>query len=74
MLENWRSPSYSTLRRTLLELDYEDYSARLASFFEITPIEGETLAVDGKVLKGSYLFVKNRVYISSRFRVRVICP
>ena len=36
-----RLPSYSTLRRTLLELDYEDYSARLASFFEITPIEVE---------------------------------
>jgi hypothetical protein len=35
-----RLPSYSTLRRTLLELDYEDYSARLASFFEIAPIEG----------------------------------
>ena len=44
-----RLPSYSTRRRTLLELDYEDYSARLASFLEITPIEGETLAVDGKV-------------------------
>lgn len=57
-----RLPSYSTLRRALLELDYEDYSARLASFFEITPIEGETLAVDGKVLKGSYLLSEDNPY------------
>ncbi len=48
-------PSYSTIRRALLSLDYEDYSCRLAQFFGITPIEGETLAVDGKVLRGSYL-------------------
>jgi hypothetical protein len=48
-------PSYSTIRRALLCLEYEDYSCRLASFFEITPIKGETLALDGKVLKGSYL-------------------
>jgi hypothetical protein len=44
-----RLPSYSTIRRALLGLDYEDYSARLAHFLEITPLEGETLAVDGKV-------------------------
>jgi hypothetical protein len=50
-----RLPSYSTVRRALLNLDYEDYSHRLAQFFEITPIKGETLALDGKVLKGSYL-------------------
>ncbi|NJO99063.1 MAG: transposase family protein [Pleurocapsa sp. CRU_1_2] len=55
LLKVERLPSYSTIRRTLLELDYEDYSARLASFFEITPIKGETLALDGKVLRGSYL-------------------
>lgn len=50
-----RLPSYSTIRRALLGLDYEDYSARLARFFKITPLEGETLAVDGQVLRGSYL-------------------
>lgn len=50
-----RLPSYSTIRRALLGVDYEDYSCRLASFFEITPIKGETLALDGKVLRGSYL-------------------
>ena len=50
-----RLPSYSTIRRALLNLDYEDYSQRLSKFFEIEPIEGETLALDGKVLKGSDL-------------------
>lgn len=50
-----RLPSYSTIRRALLNLDYEDYSHRLGQFFNITPIEGETLALDGKVLRGSYL-------------------
>jgi len=48
-------PSYSTIRRSLLPLDYKEYSARLAQFFELEPISGETLALDGKVLKGSYL-------------------
>ena len=47
--------SYSTIRRSLLPLDYKEYSARLAQFFELEPISGETLALDGKVLKGSYL-------------------
>lgn len=49
-----RLPSYSTIRRVLLTLDYQQYSAALARFFGITPLPGETLAVDGKVLRGSY--------------------
>ena len=49
-----RLPSYSTIRRVLLSLDYQQYSAALANFFEIEPLPGETLAVDGKVLRGSY--------------------
>ena len=48
-------PSYSTIRRSLLSLDYQEYSCRLAQFFGITPLMGETLALDGKVLRGSYL-------------------
>ena len=55
LFEVTRIPSYSTIRRTLLGLDYEDYSCRLANFFEIKPLAGETLALDGKVLRGSYL-------------------
>jgi hypothetical protein len=49
-----RLPSYSTLRRVLLKLDYAQYSAALARFFGIEPLPGETLAVDDKVLRGSY--------------------
>nr|WP_199464524.1 ISAs1 family transposase [Acaryochloris thomasi] len=49
-----RLPSYSTIRRVLLDLDYKAYSACLASFFEIEPLSGETLAFEGKVLRGSY--------------------
>ena len=49
-----RLPSYSTIRRVLLELDYSAYSACLANFFEIEPKAGETIAMDGKVSRGSY--------------------
>ena len=49
-----RLPSYSTIRRVLLNLDYEAYSLCLAKFFEIEPLAGETVALDGKVLRGSY--------------------
>lgn len=49
-----RLPSYSTIRRSLLHLDYEKYSACLARFFGVQPLTGETLALDGKVLRGSY--------------------
>jgi hypothetical protein len=38
----------------LLNLDYQTYSAALARFFGIEPLAGETLAMDGKVLRGSY--------------------
>ncbi|NJL45000.1 MAG: ISAs1 family transposase [Leptolyngbyaceae cyanobacterium SM2_3_12] len=48
-----RLPSYSTIRRVLLQLDDSDSSAALARFFGIEPLPGETLAVDGKVLRGS---------------------
>lgn len=49
-----RLPSYSTIRRVLLNLDYEAYSLCLAKFFAIEPLAGETIALDGKVLRGSY--------------------
>jgi len=50
-----RLPSYNTIRRVLLNLDYEAYSLCLAEFFEIEPLAGETVALDGKVLRGSYV-------------------
>jgi hypothetical protein len=49
-----RLTSYSTVRRALLHIDYEQYSICLAKFFNIQPNPGETIALDGKVLKGSY--------------------
>lgn len=49
-----RLPSYSTIRRVLITLDYRVYSAALARFFDIEPLPGETLAMDGKQLRGSY--------------------
>lgn len=52
-------PSYSTIRRVLLSLDYQAYSAALALFFWVEPLPGETLAMDGKVLRGSYQLETN---------------
>jgi hypothetical protein len=52
--EKSRLPSYSTIRRVLLDLDYQAYSQCLATFFQIEPKAGETVALDGKVLCGSY--------------------
>jgi hypothetical protein len=49
-----RLPSYSTIRRVLIAQDYKQYAACLAKFFGIQPQRGETLALDGKVLRGSY--------------------
>lgn len=49
-----RLPSYSTIRRVLLSLDYKAYSECLEKFFAIEPLRGETIALDGKVLRGSY--------------------
>ena len=53
-VEKQRLPSYSTIRRVLVQLDYQKYSQCLANFFDIRPVVGETIAVDGKVLRGSY--------------------
>jgi len=49
-----RLPSYSTVRRALLHVDQSQYYACLARFFDVQPIAGETIALDGKVLRGSY--------------------
>ena len=47
-------PTYSTLRRALLGLDYQTYRVCVTNFFKIEPQSGETIALDGKVLRGSY--------------------
>jgi hypothetical protein len=48
-----RIPSYNTIRRALLRIDHQSYSACLARLFGIQPLVGETIAIDGKVLRGS---------------------
>jgi hypothetical protein len=59
-----RLPSYSTLRRALLHIDVEQYTACLAKFFEIKPECGETIALDGK-LRGSYLIEDDNPNLTS---------
>ena len=39
---------------TALRLDYRDYSACLSRFLGIQPLPSETIATDGKLLRGSY--------------------
>ena len=41
--------------RALLHIDCEQYSACLANFKDVLPVYGETIALDGKVLRSSYL-------------------
>lgn len=57
-----RLPSYSTVRRVLLHLDYRQYCVRLARFFGIQPLPGETVALDGKALRGSYQLEEDNPY------------
>ncbi len=45
---------YSTIWRTLLHIDYKQYSGCLARFFDVQPQIGETIALDSKVLRGFY--------------------
>jgi hypothetical protein len=72
LFEVKRIPSYSTIRRALLGLDYEDYSARLANFLEIKPLAGETLALDGKVLRGSYLLSEDNLYCEAHKAIKLV--
>jgi hypothetical protein len=52
-------PSYSAIRRVLLGVDYQDYARRLSRFFGIFPEKGQTISLDGKTLKGSYVVQDN---------------
>ena len=53
--EKNRLPSYSTIRRVLLQTDEENYAQCLSRFFKISPKAGETMALDGKILKHSFM-------------------
>lgn len=67
-----RLPSYSTIRRALLRLDYRQYSARLSRFFDIQPLPGETIATDGKVLRGSYEAISNDPSVDSHPAIMLV--
>ncbi len=67
-----RLPSYSTIRRTLLRLDYREYSACLARFFGIQPLPGETIATDGKVLRGSYEAISDDPTVDSHPAIMLV--
>lgn len=65
-------PSYSTLRRVLLTLDYEAYASCIAAFFKIEPKAGETVAIDGKVLRGSYNIKTNASTTDSHPAIQLV--
>lgn len=67
-----RLPSYSTIRRTLLRLDYRDYSACLSRFFGIQPLPRETIATDGKVLRGSYEAISDDPAVESHPAIMLV--
>jgi hypothetical protein len=49
-----RLPAYSTVYLALLKVDYKDYSVCLSKFFNVQTNTGETIGLDGEVLKRSY--------------------
>jgi hypothetical protein len=63
--EKGRLPSYSTIRRALLRTEYQAYAACLARFFGIQPLPGKTIAMDGKLLRGSYEAISDDEAVNS---------
>ncbi len=70
--EKNRLPSYSTIRRTLLRISVKKYSDCLSRFFGIEPIESETIAVDGKVLRGSYEAISDNPDVDSHPAIMLV--
>jgi DDE_Tnp_1-associated len=67
-----RLPSYSTVRRALLHTTCEQYSVYLSNFFGIKPVAGETVAMDGKVLKGSYQIENDNLHSDSHPAIMLV--
>lgn len=67
-----RLPSYSTIRRALLRLEYKVYAEGLARFFGIHPRPGETIATDGKVLRGSYEAISDDPSVDSHPAIMLV--
>jgi len=57
---------------TALRLDYRDYSACLSRFFDIKPLPGETIATDGKVLRGSYEAISDDPTVESHPAIMLV--
>jgi hypothetical protein len=70
--EKGRLPSYSTIRRALLRTEYQAYAACLARFFGIQPLPGETIAMDGKVLRGSYEAISDDETVNSHPAIMLV--
>nr|WP_230844455.1 ISAs1 family transposase [Gloeobacter morelensis] len=71
-IEKERLPSYSTLRRVLMHIDYQQYATSLATFLQVEPLPGETIALDGKVLKGSYCVQHNNPTSEPHAAIQII--
>jgi len=54
LMECTRIPSYSTIRRILLSIDLNEFEQCLKQFLGIEFDSGDSIAIDGKTLKGSY--------------------
>jgi DDE_Tnp_1-associated len=67
-----RLPSYSTIRRTLLRTEYVRYGGCLARFFDIKALPGETIATDGKVLRGSYEAISDDPSVDSHPAIMLV--
>lgn len=67
-----RLPSYSTIRRVLLQTDEEGYTKSLSSFFKISPKSGETVAADGKVLKHSFMRETDNTHCESHPAIMMV--
>jgi hypothetical protein len=67
-----RLPSYSTIRRALLRTEYPAYSACLSRFFGIQPLGRETVALDGKSLRGSYEAISDDPRVESHPAIMLV--
>ena len=67
-----RLPSYSTIRRALLRSEYQTYSACLARLVGIQPLARETIAMDGKVLRGSYATISDNPMADSHPAIMLV--
>jgi len=67
-----RLPSYSTIRRTLLRTEYARYGVCLARFFDIKALPGESIAADGKVLRGSYEAISDDPSVDSHPAIMLV--